>query len=227
MTSPDRIRYLLITLSCLILSACANMETARGNRVMTQADYNAALPPDVDPESRGRLPVVSRDALSADGKAAYDRYMSPDSTSLAGIQGPGGLRLHEDADKDPSLIDAGTRELIRLVIAREMDQQFEWTLHEPVALEAGVDPAIIDIIRYRRPLRGVPEKEAALIQAGREIFREHRVSAGTYARLGEHFGRGDLIEIANLMGGGVSSFILLFMFDVHLPHDREPLLPMP
>ena len=209
----------------VLLSGCSSMMESQ-QRTMTEAEYNASLPDDVLHDSRGRLPIVNRDELDEDGKAAYDRYMSPDSTSLAGIQGPGGLRLHANADKSPSRVDGKVRELVRLVIAREMDQQFEWTLHEPVALRQGLSPDTIDAIRYNRSLSGVPDMEAAVIQMGREVFQEHRVSSETYARLTRHFGRKDLIEITQLMGGGMNSFFLLFMFDVHLPYDREPLLPI-
>ncbi len=68
--------------------------------------------------------------------------------------------------------------------------------------------------------------EAAIIQMVREMFREHRVSSETYTRLSRHFGKKDLIEITQLMSGGMNSFFLLYMFDVYLPYDRESLLPV-
>jgi hypothetical protein len=206
----------------MVLLGCSTMS----NRPITEADYNAALPKDVYPESRGRMPVVDREALDDAGKAIYDRFMSPDSTSLAGIQGPGGVRLHANVDKSPTRIDGKVRELVRLVIAREMDQQFEWTLHEPVALIQGLDPAVIDVIRHRRSLQGVPAMEASIIRMGREIFQEYRVSPETYRLLTSHFGHRDLIEIVEQISGGVNSFITLFLYDVHLPYDRPPLLPV-
>jgi 4-carboxymuconolactone decarboxylase len=215
----------IILTALAVLSGCSSMMESQQD-TMTEAEYNASLPDDVFPDSRGRLPIVNRDDLDDEGKAAYDRYMSPDSTSLAGIQGPGGLRLHANADKSSSRVDGKVRELVRLVIAREMDQQFEWTLHEPVALRQGLSPDTIDAIRYNRSLNGVPDMESAVIQMGREVFREHRVSSETYSRLTRHFGRKDLIQITQLMGGGMNSFFLLYMFDVHLPYDREPLLPI-
>jgi 4-carboxymuconolactone decarboxylase len=222
------LKFLTIVFAAFTFFGCSTVKTyyqkLTDEAPMTEARYNASLPEDVYPESRGRLPIVNRAELDDEGKAAYDRYMSPNSTSLAGIQGPGGLRLHATADKSPSKISAKIRELVRLVIAREMDQQFEWTLHEPVALREGLDPGIIEVIRRNRPLRNVTEPEASVIQLGREVFQDHRVSSETYARLTQHFGKKDLIEITQLMGGGMNSFILLFMFDVHLPYDREPLL---
>lgn len=215
----------------LCLTSCSDMSIrSDGNSKkwpITEQEFVASLPDDVFPDSRSRLPIVDRADLDEEGKAIYDRYMSPDSTSLAGIQGPGGMRLHKIVDSSPSRIDRKTEELVRLVISREMDQVFEWTMHEPVALAEGLDPEIIDIIRNRRSLAGVPEKEASIIQLGREIFQRHKVSSETYARALAQFGKRDLISITELMGRGVTTFILLQTFDLHLPYDREPLLPLP
>jgi len=209
-------------LSVLVLATalvgCASV------RPVTEAEFNASLPDDVHPESRGRLPVVSRADLDDDGKAIYDRYMSPDSTSLAGIQGPGGIRLNKITDKSQSKVTPKIRELVRLAISREMDQDFEWTMHEPVALRQGLEQTTIDAIKHNRSLSGVPDDEAAVIQMIREVFKNHQISSQSYSNLTKHFGRKDLIQITELMGGGMNSFFLLFMFDVHLPYDRPSTL---
>ena len=220
-----------VVILSLSLSACSYMPSQPDANAkkwpITEQEFNASLPDDVFPDSRSRLPIVNRADLNDEGKATYDRYMSPDSTSLAGIQGPGGIRLHKQGDSSESRIDRKTQELVRLVVSREMDQGFEWTMHEPVALEQGLDPEIVDIIRYRKSLTGVPEKEASIIQLGREIFQRHKVSSETYARVLEQLGKRDLIALTELMGRGVTTFILLYTFDLHLPYDREPLLPLP
>ena len=219
---------IIVMVTFAALSGCSTVgtyyEKMTTRSPMTEAQYNASLPDDVHPESRGRLPIVNRAELNDDGKATYDRYMSPESTSLAGIQGPGGIRLHKIADKNPSKVTPKIRELVRLAIAREMDQDFEWTMHEPVALEEGLSQRTIDVIKFNRSLSGVPAPEAAIIRMMREVFSEHRISSATYAELSEHFGKKDLIQITELMGGGMNSFFLLYMFDVHLPYDRPSTL---
>jgi len=53
-----------------------------------------ALPPDIDPESRCRLPLPNRDDLDEAGKQTFDLLSDPHDGSLAGLRGPGGLRLH-------------------------------------------------------------------------------------------------------------------------------------
>jgi len=193
-----------------------------------EEQYAASLPPDVYPDSRSRIPLADRDDLDEEGQRAYDDRVSPNTASLAGLQGPGGLRLHGSGG-DAVGRDLGGRlqELARLVVAREMDQQFEWTVHEPVALREGLDPAIIDVIRHRKPLTGVPEKEAAIIQLGREIFQNHKVRSETFASALKHLGRRNLIDLCDMMGRYTTTAILLHTVDLRLPHDRPSLLPVP
>jgi 4-carboxymuconolactone decarboxylase len=106
-----------------------------------------------------------------------------------------------------------------------MDQPFEWTLHEPVALQNGLEPEIIDVIRYRKKLDGIPDREASIIQLGRELFQDHKVSSETFARVIGHLGKRDLVDLCDFMGAYATTAILLHTVDAHLPYTREPLLP--
>ena len=195
---------------------------------LAESQYNAALPRDVDHESRGRLPIVRREVLDEDGKRDYDRHIGPNRSSLAGLQGPGGLRLHgSKEDRIGEDLGGRLKELIRLIVSRELDQAFEWTVHEPVALREKLEPAIIDVIRRRKALSGVPEKEAAMIQLGREFFQQHKVSSVTYARALKALGERNLIDMCVLMGDYTETAVLLTVNDVHLPYDVPSLMPVP
>ena len=193
---------------------------------VTEQEYANSLPDDVYPESGSRLPFVNRDELDEAGKAFYDSRRAPGSTSLGGIRGPGSVRLHGSGDLSESNVDKRTQELARLVVSREMDQPFEWTLHEPVALRNALEPEIIDVIRYRKSLDGVPDREASIIQLGREIFQNHKVSSETFAKVLKHLGKRDLIDLCAYMGNYATTAILLHTIDAHLPYEREPLLPL-
>ena len=192
---------------------------------VTEEEYKAALPGDVYADSGNRLPIVDRNELDEAGKAFYDSRRAPNSGSLGGIRGPGSIRLHGSGDLSKSKVDKRTQELARLVVSREMDQPFEWTLHEPVALQNGLELEIIDVIRYRKALDGVPDREASIIQLGREIFQNHKVSSETFARVIKHLGKRDLIDLCDFMGSYATTAILLNTVNAHLPHTREPLLP--
>jgi len=199
---------------------------ARDSAGLTEEDYYATFPSDVHRESLSRVPIVDRASLDPARQAEFDEHISPETTSLAGIYGPGGLRLHGSPDDAVGgELGGRLRELIRLVVSREMNQSFEWLMHEPVALREGLEPEIVDVIRLDKPLDGVSEREAAMIQLGREYFRTHRVSPETYARVVAAIGRKNMIDMCVLMGDYVETAVLLTVNDVHLPYGREGLLP--
>jgi 4-carboxymuconolactone decarboxylase len=112
------------------------------------------------------------------------------------------------------------------VPAREFNQQYEWSAHEVGAQRAGVSQEIIDVIKYDRPVDGLPEKEATVIEFGRALLRgDHQVSPELFARMVSLFGRQGTIEITMVMGDYTMTAMLLNAVDQHLPPGREALLP--
>jgi 4-carboxymuconolactone decarboxylase len=195
-----------------------------------------SLPPDIDPESRCRLPFPNRDHLNEAARKTYDSLADPSGGSLAGLRGPGGIRLHSPELsrglrpanvrlRDPDVIDARTRELTILVTAREHDCQFEWAAHEAEAKKEGVSDEVVDIVRHRRPTTGISEQDCALIDFGRELFGDHRVTPDTYARLAAFHDRRRLVDLVNLMGMYAMTAASLIAFDAQLPEGTPPGLP--
>lgn len=232
MKSSNSVSVLLMIVAGVMAASCANQPVAPAPsewKPMTPEQYAASLPKDVYPDSRSRVPLAKREELDDEGKKQYDRRAAADTTSLAGLAGPGALRLHGSGrGRAAQHVDKRLQELARLVVSREMDQAFEWTVHEPVALKHGLEPATIDIIRYRKSLEGLPDgKEKAIIQLGREIFQKHKVSPETFAAAEKHLGRKTLIDLCELMGSYTTTAILLHTVNVQLPRDTKPLLPLP
>ncbi|MBI2816012.1 MAG: hypothetical protein HYX72_03645 [Acidobacteria bacterium] len=223
--------------TCIFAAGTALQQSARGQNSTKSAAASESLPKDVYPDSRSRLPLVKRENLDAEGQKAYDAATS-DKRSLAGLQGPNGIRLHS-----PKLATAtrpanqylrfGTKldrrlsELAILLTAREMNHQFEWTTHEPEALKVGLEQNIIDIVKYRKPVTGLGEKETAIIQLGRELFQKHAVSSDTFARALKLFGNETLVDLVSLMASYTGTSVLLNAFDQQLLSGQEPLLPIP
>ena len=94
------------------------------------------------------------------------------------------LRLHGSGTSLRFAAPMGRQltELTILTTAREYDQPFEWGLHELEALAVGLDAGIIDIVRHRKPLTGLSDREAIIIELARELFGTRRLGADTYAR---------------------------------------------
>ena len=114
-----------------------------------------------------------------------------------------------------------------LATARAHDSQYDWTLNEPLALEAGVEPAVIDLIRKGLAVDGLDEKDAVLVEFARELFGSYNVEASTYARAVSVFGETDLVDIVALMGAHAADAAVLAGFDQQLPEGVAPLLPLP
>jgi 4-carboxymuconolactone decarboxylase len=204
---------------------------------VAEAQAPTALPKDVYPDSRFRLPLAKREEMDEAGKKIYDRIAAPGRVSLVGLQGPAGIRMNspeianimEDANSYLRYRTGfGDRltEIAIMTTAREMDHQFEWAAHEKAGLKAGVEPALIDMIKYRKPLTGVVEKEAVTIQFGRELFGQRKVSSETFAQALRLYGKKGLVDLVSLMSQYTATAALLTAFDMQLPEGQKPLLPV-
>jgi 4-carboxymuconolactone decarboxylase len=198
----------------------------------------ARLPKDVHPDSLSRLPLLKREELDAQGRKLYDQAVSPDSRTLVGLRGPSGIWLHSPLLAEflraanqylrfETALDRRLTELAILVTARELDNQFEWTAHEPAALREGLDPKIVDVVKRRRPVSRLGTREALIIDFGRELFRKRKLRSQTFARGVELFGQRGVLELAALMGNYAMTAIILNTVDQQLHPDRKPLLPIP
>jgi 4-carboxymuconolactone decarboxylase len=220
---------LLLTWSCAIFAVAVFVPPAYCE--------DPALPADVYPQSRSRLPPVKRDDLDEQGKKQYDALIGrTGGRSIAGLTGPGGLNLYSPKAalhlsglsnylRYESLLSGRVRETAILTTAREMENQFEWFAHEAVALKEGVPAEVIDVIKHRKAVDDIPEMEAAIIQLGRQAFGDKNVSPEVFARARKFFGDQRLVEMVLLMGSYASIATLLTTFDVQLPPGQKPLMP--
>ena len=117
-------------------------------------------------------------------------------------------------------------EICVLVTAREMDHQFEWAAHEPAALKAGVEPAIVDIVKHRRATTGLARKDAVLIELGREVFARRSASSAVFAEALKLYGPQALVEAVSTMGQYANIALLLNAFDQQLAPGQQALLPV-
>ena len=192
------------------------------------------IPADINAESLSRLPVVARSGLDAEGQRIYDyiggRGGTPPKT------GPGGVTLHSPANAEAiqmlnqslrkTVIGAKYFEISALSGAREFDQQYEWSGHEPAAVRAGVDQAAIDAIKFDRDVAGLEEKSATVILMGRQLFRgNHQLSAELWAKAVRLFGSQGALEITMVMGDYAMAAVMLNAVNQQLPPGRPALMP--
>ena len=99
-----------------------------------------------------------------------------------------------------SVLPAALREMAILMTAAHWRAEYEWYAHKRDALEAGLDPDIVDAIgRYRRPA-GMQADEAALYDFANELLGTQRVGDAAYAAAVEAFGEQGVIDIIGTLG---------------------------
>ena len=137
------------------------------------------------------------------------------------------LALANEFLRFESGLDARIRELAILLAVREMNGQYQWTSHEPTALEVGLEPEVIEVVKYNKEPEGLKEQDAVLIRYTRELLRETELSSETFSQAVKEFGEDQLVTLTFLIGNYVRTSLTLKALDLQLASDREPLLPMP
>jgi 4-carboxymuconolactone decarboxylase len=210
------------TLALLLTTVSTGLAIAQGT-----------LPPDINPTSFTRLPPLDRAALDDEGKRIWDhvggaRGMPPTGPAPLTMYSPKAAAPIHELNQYLRTTVVGPRyfELSALIAAREFDQQYEWSGHEPAGRRAGLDGAVIDAVKFNRDVAGLPEKDATVIRLGRALFREHKVSPALWAKTVELFGKQGAVEIAAIMGDYAMAAVMLTAVDQQLPPGREALLPI-
>ena len=199
----------------VVLAACT---------LVGQTAVAGQLPDDAHPVSRNRLPPIERQDLDQSRHEAFDAVMRAEGPSASAA-----LRLHGSGTdlRFSGPVGRPLTEVAILITAREIDQLYEWAMHELDGLAVGVDEVLIDIIRHREPLDGVGGSEAVIMEVGRELLSTHALSADTYARALARLGQTNLVDLIVLIGNYVSTGATLTAFNQQMPMGWRQSLPLP
>ena len=191
------------------------------------AQAQTALPPDINPVTLSRLPPVTKDDLDEEGQ----RLLAQRPVAMPG---PGPTHVTSYSPRERSLgVPSGVNspvgpryfQLAVLIMAREIDQQYEWSAHEPAGLRQGLEQSVIDVVKYNKDVAGLAEKDATLITFGRTLYRDHNVSSELWQKMIGHFGRQHTVQLMMIMGDYFRVGFMMNAVDQHLPPERQALLP--
>jgi len=201
-----------------------------------QGPQAPALPPDINSVTLSRFAPVTPADLDAEGQKALAARTNPPNPA----PGPGAAGSYSPRTSEgrgllgralgvPSgqNFPAGVRtyQLVVLITAREIDQQYEWSAHEPAGLRAGLEQSVIDIVKYDRAVEGLAEKDATLIRFFRALLREHKVTSDLFAKMIAAYGKQRTVEMMELAGDYWTVGTMMNAGDQHLPATRLPLMP--
>jgi 4-carboxymuconolactone decarboxylase len=91
-------------------------------------------------------------------------------------------------------------ELAILMTARDWSQDYEWSVHYPIALKAGIRQEVADAIADgRRPAGMSPDEEAVYEFVG-ELLKNKQVSNATFERAKSRFGAKGVVDLTGIVG---------------------------
>lgn len=200
-----------------------------------------ALPPDIYPESRNRLPIPKREDFSGDERKLFDEMMGhqtggsnpgTNQRPLLRMYSPSlarGLEQAREYLRNGTHLGERVMSVAVLTTSRELTNQYEWTQFEEHARNPKdaryLEPRVVDAIKFCRPVTDLDAKDAAVISFGRELFGARKVSPETFAKVLQLFGRHDTVDLEELMGLYSATAAELVAFDSQLNVGQMPLLP--
>jgi 4-carboxymuconolactone decarboxylase len=143
-----------------------------------------------------RLPTIPPDQYTADQKKAAEEFLRARKVPVFGPFEP---MLHSaevinlarsmgDYLRYGSSVGNTLSELIILITAREWSQDYEWYVHYPIALKAGISNSIADAIADSRRLTEMNADEESVYDVTTEILKNKRISDATFQRAEKRFG---------------------------------------
>jgi 4-carboxymuconolactone decarboxylase len=180
-----------------------------------------------------RFPPLAPAQMTAEQKALADAIVSGPRKSLGGpfnawlrspAMGDRMQKLGEQVRYHTSLPHK-LNEFAILITARAWDAKYEWYAHYPLALQAGLEPAVAaDLAQGKRP-RGMSPDEAAVYDFCAELRRDKRVSDATYAGVQTLLGDQGVIDLIAVNGYYDMVSMTLNVAQVATPPDGP--LPLP
>jgi 4-carboxymuconolactone decarboxylase len=115
-------------------------------------------------------------------------------------------------------------ELAMLVTARHVTNQFEWAVHYPLAIKAGVAKEAVDAIGAGARPSSLPPDEALVHDFVRELLATSAIADGLYAKAVARFGEQGVIDLVGTVG--YFQAICLVMNVANTPAPRSEVAPL-
>lgn len=91
-------------------------------------------------------------------------------------------------------------ELAILLTAREWSQDYEWSVHYPIALKAGIRPEVADAIAEGRLPNTLSADEEIVYRYATELLKNKQVSNATFERAKARFGAKGVVDMTGIVG---------------------------
>ena len=176
-----------------------------------------------------RLPDFAVEDLSPEQRRVHDAILSG---PRGVVQGPLKVWLNsaELADRAQALgafcrygtvLPPRLSELAIITTGAYWKAGFEWAVHAPIALQAGLDADAVEAIRRGEPPRLKRPDEAAVHAFAHELLHNRKVSDATYRQAEAELGGRALVDLVGILGYYGLISMTIVAFDVPVP-DGAP-----
>ena len=185
-------------------------------------------------QAQDRLPTIPPAQYTAEQKQAAAEFEAARKVAVFGPFEPlmhspqvmSQARAMGDYLRYKSAIGNTLSELAILLTAREWTQDYEWSVHYPIALKAGIKREIADAIAEgRRP--SLSTDEEIVYDYSMELLKNKQVSNVTFERAKARFGAQGVVDMTGILGYYTFLAMQLNAAQYQAPKDAKKLPTMP
>jgi len=170
------------------------------------------------------------DTLDPHAKQIYDKI----AAKRGAVRGPFASLMHHPALAEKvgdlgeylrfgSTLPGDVRELAILITAASVGQGYEWIAHAKVARKEGLAEEIIERVRTRGDLSGLPPRLAGPARVVQHVLAYESIPGALQAQVQRELGITGLMELVVLAGQYRMIAGVLFAFDTAIPEgERAP-----
>ena len=185
--------------------------------------------------AQGRLPTIPPEQYTPEQKQAVQDF---ETARKAAVRGPFQPLLHSpqvmtlmrstgDYLRYKSAIGTTLSELVILVVAREWTQDYEWMVHQPIAVEMGIKASITEAIAQGRRPQGMSDDEEIVYDFSTELHKNKHVSDHTFARAEKRFGKQGVVDLTAINAYYTSLAMQMNAAEYQVPKDAKRLQRFP
>jgi 4-carboxymuconolactone decarboxylase len=180
-----------------------------------------------------RMPELQPGQMNPDQKTMYDALMAGPRHNTEGpfnawMRSPDlGNRLQKVGEylRFNTTIPHNLNEFAILITAVEWKAGFEWYAHYPLAVKAGLEPAVAEALRQGKRPSGMTPDETLVYDFATQLQRQKQVSDGVYKAAVQRFGEQGVVDLTGLIGYYNLVSMTLNMAEVQAPAGSKTLEP--
>jgi len=176
-----------------------------------------------------RFPQLTMETLTAEQRPLAEQILKISSVGLGGpynalLRSPVlAQRMYDLLDylRWHTSVPTRLNEFAILIQGRLWRSQVEWFAHYPLALKAGLSPAVAADLKAGRRPAGMSPDEAAVYDFCMELSTRQAVSDETYDRAKHFLSDQQIVDLTMLSGAYVATAMILSVAEATVPPGKE------